>query len=243
MKRREFVKNISIATTGATLPLVNNFYIEPNPLFYAFARKALIYFGKAVLTEVASQGVKLVFDRLTGAEASKKEQELKTDGYYRTNDAVTYNHPKPLPSMPNDSYAAFSYAKKNGSGKEQNAQTLFLGKNNDRKEIAALLPETVVYALCYVAKNLKESPQFDSSNLSALLLPIKNTGEYEIQNESYCHVVFETAHGKLNFSGSIKRDSTSKPKTISGKFFFSPKIENVRETIVLENEPLDFIFT
>jgi hypothetical protein len=250
MKRRKFAKVMGITAFGSNIPLLNSMYIEPNPLLYTFARRGIIWIGRtflsAVIEKVAEKSVESLWKSFAGSDANTADQQLKDKGYYQTKDAL---EPKPLPSMPSNAYAAFSYAKKSQSGNTQNSQTLFLGKTHERKEVITLLPEISIYAICWIANKLRNL-ECNEERLKTLLMPIQKTAENKIQIKDECHIIFETPHGKCEFQGKITRKADGQPHKLYGSFgiFPNPNIEGFDDNEVVINDEnndnkLDFIFS
>lgn len=216
MKRRNFIQNSSITLFGLCTPFRSSVALVDDTLLHPLLVKGLKWVAKTTLITI---GEKVIEHVLFGDENCSPCQE-KTN-YYIPNTSLRYNVKKPsLPTMPNQEYSAFAYANVSNSSNIQHEKEVFISESHTRKEVAVLLPESVIFAICCVSNmlhkkkyvNINQSKS-DSEKLRSLLLPIDNDTASSQRNDS---VSFVTEYGVFEFLGRIERNIHNQPISLMG---------------------------
>lgn len=251
MERRNFVKQSSIALGGiSVIPeqyltrLLKNDYILPPPLF---AIAAWRYFKTAFeIISIAHTAYSVYNDFFKQKNFQSECKTITRDGY------KIYEYSKlesSLPSMPSK-YATF--AKINPRGSTENIQVFFGGSTHERKEIKAILPESILFAICCAIRDIKNSGTFDLDNsendrvmFKSLFFPVGSKGEYI--SEDFNSITYSTLNGYIKFVGKLIKDVEHKPIQIDGQLEIFPYLEQDGKSVVkivdYNKESLEFLYT
>lgn len=277
MNRRKFIEMTGCSTIATMIPFngFSTKLINPTviPIWLApLLRKG----GQILFTAVVEEGVKRVFDYALGSDKQEKcnhnyscycniHSQMSTEGYYPV--AKESGVPNVYYRLPNsqipvnsksveigqaatfsgiNEYKAFSFAKKNNSD-VVNTQTVFSLKESDKKEIIAILPETLLIACIFAAIKL-DNEKIKKEKIQELLLPFeKFSGSKTATGE--LNTTFRTKHGFIQLNDGKIDLKNGIPSTISGEFQIIPQ-NNTNQSdfyskvqkITLEDENIDFLF-
>jgi hypothetical protein len=250
VERRNFIKLTGTTVIGVSLPyshIANNLFFLPvaPSLWGLYAWRTI-----KVLFEIASMihtAYSIKKDLFSGNNINLQSMDMKlnSDGY-KLKEAISI----PLPNMP-QKYSALIYARVNSGVNNENTQMLFSAKVHERQELVALLPESMIFALCCAVRDIKNKGVFDLVNNEAdkakfksIFFPIMSEGEYIKQN--FQSITYETQHGHIKFVGKLVKDVNGKPIRLKGDLEIYPSVEtssneNVTK-LMYDDEKLDFIY-
>lgn len=221
MNRRRFGFVTMMGAFSSLLPVKVLATPPPPVVFWPMAGRAIAWLGRLIVGEIITRA-------LFGNDCNCPN----SNSYWTTEVGISHRRKQKLPSMPGDKYAAFGYGKIDPSGNNDFDKEIFQAQLHKREEIAMIIPESAIFAICGIVNIIDEGGWLDVGSekdveiLKDLLLPISKEFSESIADSD--RVGFKTNYGSFIFDGDINRSEEGDPLFISGKIFLTiddPTIE------------------